>query len=289
MKTVGMIGTGIMGGGMAKRLLSKGFAVVVYNRTTDKTKPLTELGATLGNTPADVGAQCDTVILCVRDDASLKEVMLSPEGALARVRPGTTFINTSTVTPGAVTTVAEAVEAKGCTMLDVPLAGSRAAAEAGALVLLVSGAREIVDLQRDIFDTIGQTFTYFGPLGRSAVFKLANNQFAATILKAIGESIALCEAAGLDRASVVEALAQTASRVCGLKKDKLIKRDWSTDFALELMYKDLAQARETAQSLQVEMPLLDTIARMYGEAAEKDVGQMDFAAITEFSVRGTQH
>ena len=207
--------------------------------------------------------------------------MLGPNGSLSRVRSGTTFINTSTVTPGAVTAVAEAVEDKGCQMLDVPLAGSRAAAEGGGLILLVSGAQEVVDAQRDVFDAISQNVVYFGALGRSAVFKLANNQLSATLLRAMGESIALCEAVGLDRAVVVEALSQTASRVCGLKKDKLIKHDWSTDFALELMYKDLAQARETAQSLRVEMPLLETIAAMYREAAQGPLGQKDFAAITE--------
>jgi 3-hydroxyisobutyrate dehydrogenase len=281
MKTIGVIGTGIMGGGMARRLLSRGFPVVVYNRTAHKAAAIKELGASVAESPSDLASRCDTVIVCVRDDAALKETMLAPGGALSRVRPGTAFINTSTVTPAAATAVASAVAAKGCTILDVPLAGSRAAAEAGALILLVSGEQEVLDSQSDVLKSIGQSITYFGPIGRSAVFKLANNQLAAALVRAMGESIALCEAAGIDRAVAVEALSQTASRVCGLKKEKLAKRDWSTDFALELMYKDLTQAQQTAASLNVEMPLLEAVAGLYRQAARGPLGQKDFAAIAE--------
>ena len=153
--------------------------------------------------------------------------------------------------------------------------------EGGALILLVSGEQEVLESERDVLETIGQSINYFGPIGRSAVFKLANNQLAAALIRAMGESIALCEAAGVDRTTAVEALSQTASRVCALKKEKLAKRDWSTDFALELMYKDLAQAQQTAASLNVEMPLLQAVAGVHRKAAQTSLAQKDFAAIAE--------
>ena len=112
------------------------------------------------------------------------------------VREGTAFINTSTVTPAAATEVASAVVRKGCTILDVPLAGSRAAAEGGALILLVSGEQEVMESERDVLETIGQSINYFGPIGRSAVLKLANNQLAAALIRAMGESISTMRSGG---------------------------------------------------------------------------------------------
>ena len=109
----------------------------------------------------------------------------------------------------------------------------------------------------------------------------ANNQLAAVLVRSMGESIALCEAAGLDRATVVEALVTTATRVCGLKKEKLLKRDWSTDFALSLMLKDIDLVLSTAAQLNVAMPQLATAREIYRQAEARGAGDMDFAAVIE--------
>lgn len=281
MKRVGIIGTGIMGGGMALQLLRSGFSVVVWNRTAEKARPLVELGATAAATPAAVAAQADSVIVMVRDDAAVREVVLGPVGALNGARPGTTIINCSTVTPGLGRQVGAAVEARGCHFMDAPVTGSRDAAASGKLGFLVSGRSEVVKSQTDILKALGQTITNFGELGNSAIFKLANNQLAATLLRAMGESLALCAAAGLERQTVVESLVTTTARVCGLKKDKLVQRDWRTDFALELMLKDLDQALATAADMRVPVPLVASTREIYRKAVEAGRGGLDFTAVTE--------
>lgn len=281
MKRVGVIGTGIMGGGIAEQLVRKGYSVVVCDLSAEKTAPLVKLGATAAGSPAELGAQVETVFLVVRDDATVREVVLGPQGALSKARPGTTFINSSTVTPGLVREVGAAIEARGCKFLDAPLTGSKVAAASGKLGFLVSGKPEVVESQREILNALGQSITEFGPIGNSAVFKLANNQLAATLVRAMGESLALCEAAGLERQLVVEALATTATRVCGLKKEKLLHRDWSTDFALELMLKDLDQALKTAAEMKVPMPLIAAARETYRKAVESGAGGLDFAAVVE--------
>jgi len=282
-KRVGVIGTGIMGAGMAEQLLKQGFPVVVWNRTPDKTAPLVKLGATAARSPAELAPQVDTILLVVRDDAAVRVVVLGPEGALNKARPGTTFINASTVTPPLVREVGAAIEAKNCAFMDAPVTGSKAAAASGKLGFLVSGRPEVVQSQLEVLNVLGQTITDFGPLGNSAVFKLANNQLAATLIRAMGESLALTEAAGLKREVVVEALVTTATRVCGLKKDKLLHREWSTDFALDLMCKDLDQALQTSAELNVPSPLIAAVREIYRKAADRGGGELDFAAVVEFN------
>jgi 3-hydroxyisobutyrate dehydrogenase len=282
-KRVGVIGTGIMGAGMAEQLLKQGFPVVVWNRTPDKTAPLVKLGATAARSPAELAPQVDTILLVVRDDAAVRAVVLGPEGALSKARSGTTFINASTVTPALVREVGAAIEAKNCAFMDAPVTGSKAAAASGKLGFLVSGRPEVVQSQLEVLNVLGQTITDFGPLGNSAVFKLANNQLAATLIRAMGESLALTEAAGLKREVVVEALVTTATRVCGLKRDKLLHRDWSTDFALDLMCKDLDQALQTSAELNVPSPLIAAVREIYRKAADRGGGELDFAAVVEFN------
>jgi 3-hydroxyisobutyrate dehydrogenase-like beta-hydroxyacid dehydrogenase len=281
MKTVGILGTGIMGGGMAEQLLRKGYPVVVWNRDAAKLRPLVEKGATAAASLAELGAQSDVVLVMVRDDAAVREVILGPGGALSQARPGTTFINSSTVTPGLVREVGAAIEARGCKFFDAPVTGSKAAAASGNLGFIVSGPPEVIEAQMDVLNALGQSVLNLGPLGASAVFKLANNQLAATIIRAMGESLALCEAAGLQRETVVESLAGTAQRVCGLKKDKIIHRDWSTDFALDLMLKDLNQALDTAAKSKVSLPLISAGRDIYRRAAEAGRGGQDFAVVVE--------
>jgi 3-hydroxyisobutyrate dehydrogenase len=244
-----------------------------------KTESLVSQGAIRAATIAELAAQCDSVIVCLRDDATLRDAVLGPEAALAHARPGTAFINTTTVTPACAREVGAAVEAAGCAFLDAPMTGSKAAAAAGKLGLLVSGRSEAIASQRDLLDTLAASILEFGPVGNSAAFKLANNQVAATLVRAIGESLSLCEAAGLDRALVVEALSATASRVCGLKKDKLAQRDWSAEFTADLMLKDLNQTLDTAARLGVRMPLAEATRAIYREACIRGAAQSDFAAV----------
>lgn len=279
-KRVGMIGCGIMGGGMARRLMSEGFPVAVYNRDVAKVKPLVEAGATAAASVADLAAHTDPVITMLRDDAAVRWAVLGAGGALGAARPGTVFINMSTVTPALVRELGTAIERRGCRFLDAPVTGSKAAAAAGTLGLLVSGPAEVLESVREVLSALG-SITPFGPLGHSATFKLANNQLAAVLIRAIGEGMALCEAGGLDRAMVVEGLSATAARVCGFNKEKLLNRDWSTDFALNMMLKDLDQASQAAAELGVEMPLLETAREIYRKADASGAGQIHFAAVVD--------
>lgn len=283
MKKVGFIGLGIMGGGMAGQLLAKGFPLVVWNRDTAKAAPLVEKGATLAQSPADLAAQVEVVVSMVRDDAAVRQILLGEQGAIRAAKPGTTFIEMSTVTPQLVREVAAATEAKGCHYLAAPVTGSKPAAASGKLNILVGGKAETLEVQRDVLEAMGQSITLFGPYEASAIFKLANNQLAAVMLASLGESLALCEAAGLGREVVLEHLIGTVNRVSEMKKNKVLNRDWSTDFATDLMHKDLTQTLQAANELNLSMPVLATVREVYQQARRDGKGGLDFAILADQS------
>ena len=281
---IGILGTGIMGAGITRRLLSRGHKTVVWNRSSEKTQPLVAAGAEYAATPAELGKQCQTVLILVRDDASARDVVTGRNGSLPAVAKGTLFINMSTVTPALSIELRDSIQAAECSYLEAPMTGSKRAAEEGQLGLLVSGDKELLEDQQELLSEIAASISYLGKIGNSAVFKLANNQLAATLVRAIGENLMLCDAAGLDRGFVVDALSATASRVCGLKKDKILARDWSTDFSLDLMCKDLRQAQETAETHQTHMPLMQAMRELYLRARNSSTADADFAIIADLAL-----
>jgi 3-hydroxyisobutyrate dehydrogenase len=281
---IGILGTGIMGAGITRRLLSRGHKTVVWNRSSEKTQPLVAAGAEYAATPAELGKQCQTVLILVRDDASARDVVTGRNGSLTAAAKGTLFINMSTVTPALSIELCDSIQAAECRYLEAPMTGSKRAAEEGKLGFLASGDKKLLEEQREFLSEIGVSISYLGTIGNSAVFKLANNQLAATLVRAIGENLMLCEAAGLDRGFVMDALSATASRVCGLKKDKILARDWSTDFSLDLMCKDLRQAQETAAIYRVDMPLMEAMHELYRRARDSSNADADFAIVADLAL-----
>ena len=277
-KRIGFIGLGIMGGGMAGQLLQKGFPLAVWNRNPAKANSLVARGARLAKSPADLASDADVIIMMIRDDDSVRQVLLGPDGALAAARPGTAFINMSTTTPVLARELSEKITARGCVFLDAPVTGSKAAAESGQIGILVGGSAPDLESQRDVLSAMGN-ITHVGSVGSSATLKLANNSIAAALVTAMGEALALCEGSGLSREFLVESFAATASRVCGLKKAKIANREWSTDFALDMMCKDLRQIVETAEKRKTMLPLINTVRQIHEDSAREGKGSDDFAIV----------
>ncbi len=283
MKRIGFAGLGIMGSGMAANLIKKGYQVTVWNRSSDKCEPLAEMGAEVAATPAELAARSEVVISMVRDDAAVRELLSGPQGAFNGAEPGTTFIECSTVTPGLVREMVEIAKAKKFQYLDAPVTGSKGAAAGGQLNFLVGGPAEVLEAQRDVLEAMGQSITHFGPNGSSAYFKLANNQLAGAMLATLGESLAMVEEAGINREVALEALVGTVTRVMGLKKAKVLNEDWSTEFALELMHKDLTQALIAANDFDLPMPIIAAARETFQRAKLQGLAKEDFAAVTKAS------
>ena len=281
MKKVGFIGLGLMGSGMAGRLLERGYELTVWNRNKNKAQPLVEKGAKLAESPADLASRVEVVITMVKDDAAVRKILLGKDGAIQAAKPGTTFIDMSTVTPMMSRELAGVCQEKGFPFLDAPVTGSKGAAASGQLSILVGGEAATLETARPILEAMSQSITHIGANGSAAILKLANNQLMGVLMAGLGESLALCSAAGLDREMCVETLVGTVSRVSALKKPKILNREFSTEFALEMLHKDLTQTLEAANELTLPMPLLAAAREIFQQACRQGKGDQDFSSITQ--------
>jgi 3-hydroxyisobutyrate dehydrogenase len=277
MKRIGFVGLGIMGQGMAANLLNRGFAVTIWNRTESKSRRLIEMGATLAPSLSSLARESEVIVTMLRDDAVVRNIVI--DQLVPSAKPGTTFLEMSTITPEVARTLSEAVKARGCYSLEAPVMGSKEAAEKGQLIILVGGPLEVMEAQHDILSALGQKILHVGPNGSSAFLKLACNQMVASVMAAMGESVALIERAGLDRTQAVEIFATTLSRVAAMKQQKIAEQDWSTHFALDLMLKDLTQALQAAKEIGVPMSVLTTVREKYLVAQQQGKGELDFSVM----------
>ncbi len=279
MKRIGFAGLGLMGARMASNLIRKDYEVAVWNRTRAKYAPLVELGAAAAEDPAALARASNVVVSMLRDDAVVRRVIL--EEALPEARPGTTFIDMSTITPEMCRRLAAEAEARGCSFLDAPVLGSRDAAASGELTILVGGPASVLAEHRDVLEAMGSKIVHVGPNGASAFFKLANNQLAAVLVASLGESLSIIERAGLDRGLALDVLGATASRVVGLKLAKIAGRDWETHFSLDLMHKDLTQTLLAADEVGAAVPVLAAARETYQRAHQQGKGELDFSVVAD--------
>jgi 3-hydroxyisobutyrate dehydrogenase-like beta-hydroxyacid dehydrogenase len=257
MTTIGFIGMGGMGSRMAGRLLAAGYDLTVYNRGQQRTHELAQRGAKVAATPGDLAASADIVLSSVADDAAVDNVMRGCDGALAAARPGTTFIEMSTVSPGTSRRLHETALDKGISVLDAPVSGSTPQAEQGQLVIFVGGEESVYNQCKSILGVLGKESFYMGPSGSGTAMKLCVNTLLGLGVQSLAEALILGLRAGLERERVLEVLGGTAV-LSASQKSKLENARISAypaTFPLRLMFKDFALISRQAMELSVPMPI----------------------------------
>ena len=252
---IGFVGLGSMGSRMARRLLDRGYAVTIFNRTGAKAEPLRAAGALLGETPSAVAERSDVVLYSLADDTAVREVVLAAQGLLAGARRGTVFVDLSTVLPETSVAISSAAEPRGVAVLDAPVSGSTAQVEQGTLVIFVGGDQAVYEDQTSILDALGHHI-YMGRSGAGTTMKLVANTLLGLGMEALAEAITLGRKAGLDMRVMLDALSQT-SVVSSSQKGKfenMIRGEYPVTFALRLMFKDLGLILKLAESLSVATP-----------------------------------
>ncbi|WIG57510.1 MAG: 2-hydroxy-3-oxopropionate reductase [Ktedonobacterales bacterium] len=256
---LGFLGTGAMGSRLAARLLKAGYPVVVYDRTREKTQPLMRLGAQVADTPQALAAQCSVVFSSLSDDHAVEDVLQGHDGkgALAGARSGTTFVEMSTILPQTSRTLAAAARARGLDLLDAAISGSTPQVEAGTITLLVGGDSAAYERTLPILSALTPHCFYMGPSGMGTTMKLVVNTLLGVSIQVLAEALALGEKAGLEKARLLDVLAQTAviSPRQKLALDNVRREDYPVTFALQLMHKDFGLIMREAESLQVPMPV----------------------------------
>lgn len=280
---VAILGLGIMGGGMASRLLSMGFPVSVYNRSRDKAAKLAAAGAFVADSPREAAARSEMVIAMVSDDAASRSVWLGDDGALAGAVPGSLLLESSTLSVGWVKELCAAAAQKSCEFLDAPVTGTKPHAANGELFFMVGGSSAGFSRAREVLSGLGREVLHLGPTGSGALIKLINNFVCGVEAAAFAEAMALVNAGSLDRDKCIAVLGNSALASPLIKRmlTSMESNDFTPNFPLRLMTKDIGYAIKEAQTcgvpLQTAVPALD----VFRHAVEKGLGEQDFSAVVK--------
>lgn len=283
MAPVGFVGLGAMGSRLAGRLLRAGHAVVGYNRTPDKARPLVMAGMKLAPTPRAVAEATDTVFSMVRDNAALRAVAGGPDGIVAGLRPGSVLVEMSTVSPAVTREIGEAVAARGAVMLDAPVSGSTITVEQGQASFQVGGDAQALERVRPYLAAMGPGgITHVGPLGLAKTMKVATNLGLAVQMLAFSEAVALAEKSGIARQTAVEALLKSvvASPMVKYRGPFVIgempREAW---FDVAMMQKDLQLALDQGRAVGVLLPTTALAQQWLTMARGLGLGEYDFAIL----------
>jgi 3-hydroxyisobutyrate dehydrogenase len=281
MSTVAFIGLGAMGSRMAMNLHAAGHKLRVYNRDKAKTKPFSDKGIEVCDSPAAAAKSAEFVCSIVSDDIATRDVMMGASGVFSAAASGTIVLDSSTNTPAMSREAAKAAAAKGIIYLDAPVSGSLAQAQGKELVILVGGDKTAFDKAQPVLLGMGRMVRRIGDTGAGATLKLINNMLTATLTAAIGEGAQMAEAANLDRDAAMEVLNEGAagSRAMKTKLPKMFKRDFSPQFQLELMDKDLRYFLALAQELDRPAPIASLVRSQYQAARRAQLGNLDSCAV----------
>lgn len=279
---VGFIGLGRMGLPMAYRLLRAGFHLTVHNRSQGKVLQIAKDGAHPATSIAQITQATDILLACLPDVATVEEVFLGENGIVANARPGQVLVDHSTVGMATSKACAAAAEAKGALFLDAPISGGTERAAAGTLTIMAGGPREAFNQALPLFQAMGTTVRHMGPTGAGTVVKLVNQLLVGIHSLAAAEGMLLGAKAGADPELVFEVVNSGWGQSFMLARNAPVMLD--RDFAgvrgqLKLILKDLGLIQELARELDTPTPGGELAYRMFQEAVQASLGDLDPAAI----------
>lgn len=280
---VAFLGLGIMGSGMARRILDAGFPLSVFNRNPDKAASLASAGAVVAPSARKAAAHADIIVSMVADDQAARAIWLGKDGALAGAAPGALCIESSTASVGWASELSAAAAAKGCEFLDAPVTGSRVHAAGGELRFLVGGTASALARATPVLSAMGKTINHLGPAGSGALVKLINNFVCGVQVASFAEALAMIERSGLDRAGALEVLTQGApgSPLVRTVAARMTAGDYTPNFFLKLMAKDLTYAIQEGRSLSVELATATAALADFQRAITAGLGDSDMSAVAE--------
>jgi len=270
MARIGFIGTGIMGGAMAGRLLRAGHEVCVHTRSPGKARALLDDGAVWCATPGEVAA-CPIVFTMLGLPSDVEQVYLGAEGLLARAEPGAILVDFTTSSPDLAVRLAQAGAARGVTVLDAPVTGGDVGAREGTLAILVGGDMQVLEVVRPLLDCLGRRVVHFGPPGSGQQAKLVNQIAIAGTVQGVAEAVAYAQAQGLDTARVLEAISGGAAGSWQLNQlgPRMAAGDFAPGFLVRHLLKDIGLALEQARQCGIVLPALALAKDRYERLAER--------------------
>ncbi len=273
---IAFVGLGIMGRPMASNLVKAGHEVAVWNRSAGKDVE----GARVAASPAEAAQGAEVVWICVSDTAAVEQVMFGPNGIEQSLTEGMIIADSSTISPSATRRFAERVARKGVQYVDSPVTGSKTGAEAGTLLFIVGGDEQAIEKLKPLYAAMGKKIFRMGETGKGQSAKLAMNLQIALIYEGFAEGLTLAKKLGVDPAVLIPLInaSMIKSGVVEYKAPFVLARDFSPNFPLRLMRKDIGLALAAAKEARVKLPGLEIVEEVYDVAVEEGHADLDFAA-----------
>jgi len=273
---VAFLGLGIMGQAMATNLVKAGHEVTVWNRSPGK---MVE-GAGIAPNPAAAAQGAEVIWLCVSDTSAVEQTLFGAEGAAQSLAEGMIIADSSTISPSATVKFAERVRSKGVAYVDAPMTGSKIGAANGSLIFMVGGDEASVERLGPLFAAMGKKVFRMGETGKGQATKLAMNLQIALIFEGVAEALTLATKLGVDARQLFSLIEATMVRsgVVEYKAPFILQRDFTPNFPLRLMHKDIRLALEAAKEARVKLPALETVEEIYEMASEDGNRDLDYAA-----------
>lgn len=281
---IGFIGLGIMGKPMARNLLKAGYEVTVYDIVGEAVEELVTDGAQRASSSKEVAEKNTKIITMLPDSADSEAVILGPEGVLEGAKPGSQIIDMSSIAPLVSRRIAGECAQKGVEMLDAPVSGGEPGAVNGTLAIMVGGKQSVFDENYDLMKIMGANVVLTGDIGAGGVTKLANQIIVAANIEALSEAMVLAQKAGVDPERVFEAIrgGLAGSAVMEAKTPMMLDRNFRPGFRIRLHQKDLRNVLQTAQELNVPLPVTAQVQQILGSLVNHGDGDSDHSAILHF-------
>ncbi len=273
---VAFLGLGIMGRPMAASLVRAGHEVTVWNRTAGKDVE----GAKTAATPGEASQGVEVVWMCVSDTKAVEHVLFGPGGVESSLADGMIVVDSSTISPSATRQFAQRVAAKGVHYVDAPITGSKVAAEGGTLIFMPGGDEAVLARLHPLFQAMGKQVFRMGSTGMGQSAKLVMNLQIAVIYEGFAEALTLAAKLGVDPTVLLPLIqaSMVRSGVVDYKAPFVLRRDFTPNFPLRLMHKDLKLALEAAKENRIKLPALETVEEIYDLATEEGQQDLDYAA-----------
>ncbi len=280
---VAILGLGTMGAGMASNLLKAGIPLTVYNRTSAKAQPFAAKGARVAATPADAVKGASIVLSMLADDNASRDTWLGKDGALAAVESNAILIESSTVSPAWIAELFTQAQQRGNELLDAPVTGSRTQSEGGQLSFLVGGSATALATATPILNAMSKEIVHLGPIGSGAKMKLINNFLCGVQAASLAEALAWIERSGLDRDKALTILKSGApgSPLLAAMSTRMVNRDYTVNFLLRLLSKDMLYATHEAAACHVDLKTGETARALMEAAIAEGYGEQDMSSVVE--------
>lgn len=275
---VGFIGLGVMGRPMALHLQRAGHDLHVWAR---RPASVAGLPATVCQTPAELGRQCEVVFTIITSSADVEHVALGPDGLIEGMVPGSVLVDCSTIAPEAARHIAARLGEKGIAMLDAPVSGGAQGAIDATLAIMAGGEAEVLVRVRPLLECLGQRIVHIGPSGAGQVAKACNQMIMVAAIQAAAEAMRLAAASGVDCGKVRDALAggSAASRVLDVMGERMVRRDFAAGIEARLHHKDFGLVLAAARQSGVPVPLAAVVDQQLNALMAQGWGRDDTASL----------